>query len=866
MPYRFLTSKEMIIRDFKKAAIITKDGEVSYASLIANILRYAQKMPKREEFSLVDGEKMKAIILSENRVEWIYGFFAIWQNKAIAVPVDATSTVSDVAYIMKDCTPQCIFTSREKEQLAREAIKLSGVDMKVCVFEDMMAEVAADANAAAEEEAATEVLTYESSNDGEICLIIYTSGTTGSPKGVMLSYENLEANIRGVADEVPIFNGNRRTLILLPLHHVLPLMGTVIAPITRGCGVAICPSLSGPDIMATLERGKIAIMVGVPRLWQTLYSGIMKKIDASAVTRALFALCKKVGSRKLSRTIFSAVHKKMGGNLDYCVCGGAALDKEIGDGLRTLGLEVLEGYGMTEMAPIIAFTRPGDYIPGCAGLPLPSVECKIVNGELLCKGKNLMMGYYNRPQETAEVIDKDGFLHTGDLAELDEKGRVYITGRSKEIIVLSNGKNVQPSEIEYKLEKYDQQVKEAAVVQDGDLLRAIIVPQPEWAQGKTDQQQEEMLKREVLEPYNLTVANYKKLMSLMVYHGDLPRTKLDKLQRFKLKELLKNNAAPAAEPANKVAEKASSADNVGGTFAKIKAYIEKEKKIEVLPTHHIETDLAFDSLDMVSLQGFIEDNFNVTINADDMAKFSTIGDMVKKIDETATGEPLSAMADKESMDWHDILTSDTEALQLPKSAFTHPLIAKSFMGFCRMHNSLKVMGKENIPADGPFILAPNHQSFLDGPLAMAGMDWGKISDYYFYATEEHVQGSLRRWFAARHNIILMERRNLKNSILKMAKVLRAGKNLVIFPEGRRTNTGKLGTFKKTFAILSKELNIPIVPVCIRGAYDALPREKTLPGTAHIEIEYLPAIMPEESMTYDELAEKVKEMIKLKVES
>lgn len=830
----------MIIRDFNKAAIITHDGEVSYRQLMGNILSYADMMPKAEQFSLAEGEKMKTLILSENRSEWIYAFFAVWHNEAIAVPVDATSTVHDVAYIMNDCRPQCIFTSREKEQLARDAMREAGVEMTVIVFEDNVPEPRDVAEG-------QEFRFENTSGKVEPCLIIYTSGTTGSPKGVMLSYENLEANIRGVADEVPIFNGNRRTLILLPLHHVLPLMGTAIAPITRGCGVAICPSLSGPDIMDTLKRGEIAIMVGVPRLWQTLYTGIMKKIEASAVTRALFNMCKKAQNRRLSRFVFQAVHKKMGGHLDYCVCGGAALDREIGEGLKTLGLEVLEGYGMTEMAPIIAFTRPGDYIPGCAGLPLPSVECKIVGGELLARGKNLMMGYYNRPEETAEVIDSDGFLHTGDLAEVDEKGRVYLTGRSKEIIVLSNGKNVQPSEIEYKLEKYDSQVKEAAVVQDGDMLRAIIVPQEEWLGTMTDADAEAHLKREVLEPYNLTVANYKKLMNVSIYRGELPRTKLEKLQRYKLKELLEKTPAPA----QKVEEAPTSVENVSGTLATLKAYIEKEKKTEVTAEAHIETDLGFDSLDRVSLQDFIEERFSVSINADDMASYKNIGEIADAIDA------------KKKASAHITQPADAP-LKLPTSAFTHPLISKSFTGFCRLHNSLKVKGKENIPVNGPVIVAPNHQSFLDGPLTMAGMNWGDISNYYFYATEEHVQGSLRRWFAARHNIILMERRNLKNSIQKMAEVLRMGKNLVIFPEGRRTNTGALGDFKKTFAILSQDLNVPILPVCIRGAYDALPRERTMPSTAHIEIEYLPVVQPSEAATPEALAELVRQRINEKL--
>ena len=255
---------------------------------------------------------------------------------------------------------------------------------------------------------------------------------------------------------------------------------------------------------------------------------------------------------------------------------------------------------------------------------------------------------------------------------------------------------------------------------------------------------------------------------------------------------------------------------------------------------------------------------NITINADDMANYKNVGEMADFINENEDeyeneNENEDENEDRNNVSNSSLLTSRS-SITLPKSAFTHPLIAKAFAGFCRMHNGLVVKGTENIPQKGPFILAPNHQSFLDGPLAMAGIKWGDLKNYYFYATEEHVQGSLRRWFAAHHNIILMERRNLKNSIVKMAEVLRAGKNIVIFPEGRRTNTGDLGTFKKTFAILSQELQVPILPVCIRGAYDALPRERTFPSTAHIEIEYLPPVNHDAAQTPEELAEIVKQHI------
>ena len=820
-----------MIKDFNQIAIMAGDKDISYKELINNISAVALNLPIKQTD--------KCIIFSENREEWIYSIFAIWQKRGIAVPVDATSTVSDLAYILNDCKPECLITSPANLATTEAAIKAVGADTKVINLETFGEICRKQVDTSAED--------YQPEMS-DVALICYTSGTTGSPKGVMLSFSNIFANIRGVSEEVKIFTPKRRTMILLPLHHILPLMGTVIAPILKGGGVAICPSLSGPDIMQTLCRGKISIFVGVPRLWQTLYNGIKKKIDEKWITRALFNICKKANNRTLSRFIFKSIRDKMGGNLDYCVSGGASLDLEIGVGLRTLGLDVLEGYGMTETAPIISFTRPGDIIPGCVGLPLPSVECKIVNGELCAKGPNVMMGYYNRPKETADVIDSDGFIHTGDLARLDDKGRVYITGRSKEIIVLSNGKNVQPYEIEFQLEKYDELVKEVAVTEKNDMLWAIIVPQDE----KTT---EEELKTKVIQPYNKTVENYKKIMNITVFNGDLPRTKLDKLQRFKLKEIIDGNVNETRKDEQQATNVASEKESE--TYRILKKYIEDEKKITVNPTDHIETDLAFDSLDRVSLQGFIEQTFGMTINADTMADYKDIRALAEKISQGQTRREI------ENIDWHTILTSEEadDTLQLPTSGASHIIIEDLFKTFFKLYNRMSVKGVENIPANGPFILAPNHQSFLDAPLAMAGVPKSQMGDIYFYATEEHVQGKVRRYLASRHNIILMENKHLKDSILKLSKVLRQGKSIMIFPEGTRTRTGELSKFKKTFAILSKELNVPIVPVRLTGAYRMLKRGTRFIQPCHIQVEYLPPVTPNETLTYDEITEIVKNRIK-----
>lgn len=818
-----------MIKDFQKTAIISGERNVSYKEVLQRIQLFATVTPH--------GKGDITLIIGENREGWIYAFFAVWHNQGVAVPVDASSTQSDILYILNDCSPVAVWVTSSKYANVRAAVEASGKAVKILIIDEFeRAEITEK-----------ELRPYKWAEGGETAIIIYTSGTTGSPKGVMLSYDNLQANIFAVCEEVKIFNDHRRTMILLPVHHVLPLIGTVVAPILTGGGVAICPNISGPDIMETLCRGKIAIFVGVPRLWQTLYQGIMKKVDASPVSRALFALCRKAGSRRLSRIVFSSVRKKMGGEITFCVSGGAALDREVSEGLRTLGLDVLEGYGMTETAPMITFTRPDDIVPGCCGLPLSTVECKIVDGEICVKGPNVMKGYYNREEETRQVIDADGFLHTGDLARFDEKGRVYITGRTKEIIVLSNGKNVQPAEIEYKLETYTDIVKEAAIIQDGDMLRAIIVPQEDFAAGKSDADVEEAVKRCVLEKYNLTVMNYKKVMSVFIYRGELPRTKLEKLQRYKLKDIVSNAQHEENTPS------AADDESLTPEFKVLKSYIEQEKGCRVCRSSHLETDLAFDSLDMVSLQGFVENTFGMRLLTETLTRCPNVGALADIIAEKKT------RVDVEETDWHSILSQHSDTV-LPTASWTYPFMAKICRLFLKRHNALEVLGAENIPDHGPYIMAPNHQSVIDGPMTLCGVRKEQLKDCFFYATEDHVKSRLAKAVAKRNNIILMERKTLKTSILKLADVLRQGRVVVIFPEGSRTHNGKVAAFKKTFAILSKELGVPVVPVTISGAYEALPRGSRLPNRNKVTIQYHKPVMPSPEKTYDMISDEVRNVI------
>lgn len=814
-----------MIKDNNDIAIIAGDRRVSYGELLTKINMFA------ERYRQTVGSR--TIILSENREGWIYALFSIWANKAIAVPVDATSTASDIAYIINDCDPEAIWVSEEKKALAEEALKQTDKRPQILLIDKDTEECTPQGNKAE--------ITY---NDEDTAVIIYTSGTTGSPKGVMLSFDNINANIHAVSVLVPIFQPQLCTMILLPLHHVLPLVGSLVAPLTTDGCVAIAPSMSAADIMSTMQKGKVAILIGVPRLYSTLFKGIKDKIDANIITRWLYKLAALIGSRLFSRLLFGSVRKKMGGAIRYFVCGGAALDKAVGEGLKVLGLDVLEGYGMTEAAPMISFTRPDDIVPGVSGKPLPSCDVEIRDGEVCAKGRNIMKGYYNRPEETADVL-RDGWLYTGDLGEFDSKGRLVITGRKKEIIVLSNGKNVNPAELEFKLESYAAFVKEAGVIQDGDMLRAIIVPQPDFAKGMTEEQMDEQIRQNVLAPYNDSVANYKKIHSFSLYHGELPRTRLEKLQRYKLPKLLSkkeesNDNAPIAEPQT-------------DEYRILKTYINEEKRCKLKPTDHIEYDLAFDSLDKVGLQVFIQNSFGMEITTDQLSKFATIADMADYVADYKT------RVEVEKIDWKKILKEHTN-IRLPDTWFTARIAVVVSKLIFKLYFKLAAKGVDNIP-EGPCIIAPNHQSFLDGLFVMSFMKLRTIKNTYFYAKEQHIKRPFFKFLANHHHVIIMDMSDLKNSIQKMGEALKKEKNLIIFPEGTRTTSGKLGEFKKTFAILSAELEVPIVPVSIKGAFDAMPKGSILPRPRKVQVEFLTPIYPQ-SLSYEKLSNNVYNKIKM----
>ncbi len=289
-------------------------------------------------------------------------------------------------------------------------------------------------------------------------------------------------------------------------------------------------------------------------------------------------------------------------------------------------------------------------------------------------------------------------------------------------------------------------------------------------------------------------------------------------------------------------------------YSILERYVDWAKGIHPRPTDHIERDLAFDSLDRVWLEGFLDMTFGTRINAASLGDYPTLHDLALHVSRTKTRMEVH------KVDWHELLSSPPAPPELPRSTVLYPLAAKLLRLWLGFYHRLRVEGLSNIPKHTPCILAPNHQSYLDGAAVVAGLGWKALRRLYFYATEEHVSTPLLRFVARHSNIVLMERNYLRLSIGKLAEVLREGGSVVIFPEGTRSRTGAVGPFKKTFAILAQELRVPIVPVCLGGAYEAWPRNHVLASPLPIRVSYLPQVMPSDHTTCEELTTLTREAI------
>lgn len=471
---------------------------------------------------VVPGDRIA--LISENRPEWPISYLAITTMGAVAVPLDAMLRREEILPLIEDSEPKLMVCT----QKYTEYVKGTAWESKTVLMEEF------DKLPAAGEKINNDV------KPDSLAAIVYTSGTTGVPKGVMLTHENLISDVINTLKVVKIYP-NDIWLSVLPLHHTFESTCCFLGSFLSGTTVVYAESLKSPAILGNMQDNKITIMCGVPLLYQLFYAGILREVEEKKKTgafRVLFAISAffKLLGLHIGRTLFSMVHKKFGGHIRMFVAGGAAMDIKVLKNFDLMGFPIVQGYGMTEAAPIITCNCLEVNRYGSVGKVVPGITVKIdeKNGEILAKGPNVMQGYYKRQSLTDEVII-DGWLHTGDVGYLDSEGFLYITGRCKDVIVTASGVNVYPEEVEFWLKQIPA-IKEVCIMgakvkegfrQGSEEVVAVIVPN----EGKT----EEEIKAAIAE-LNKKLADYKRVARIIFRKEELPKTRLQKIKRFAIRK------------------------------------------------------------------------------------------------------------------------------------------------------------------------------------------------------------------------------------------------------------------------------------------------------------------------------------------
>ncbi|SNZ15186.1 AMP-binding protein [Hydrogenobacter hydrogenophilus] len=809
------------LRDWGKTALIHRGKSITYKELIDNINSFAYLL------DTAVGERVA--IISENRPEWVYAFYAIWQRGAVAVPIDFMSSPEEIQYILKETEPSAVCFSSTTEQNLLRALQNLSIRPQLLNLDKLSLEVG-------------KLQQFYAWNLNDNALILYTSGTTGEPKGVMLSFKNLLSNIKAI-EKLGIATQRDTTLALLPFHHSYPLMTTMLLPLHIGATVVFIEKLSSEELIKAMKEHAVTILVGVPRLYQLIEKRIRERVEESKLGEVLIKLSGALpkGIRKL---IFWKVHKSFGGHLRFLVSGGAKLPLETALFLDKLGFTILEGYGLTETSPIVSFNPPWKIKLGSVGVPIEEVHVKIAqDGEVMVRGVNVMLGYFKKPEETQRAF-KDGWLLTGDLGYMDQDGYLYITGRKKEIIVLSGGKKVNPEEIENLILTKSDLIKEVGVLEVDGSLHALIFPDFEKLRERGILNMKEYIKWNVIDKVNRELAEWKRITGFKLIDRELPKTRLGKLRRFLLPKLYAS--------AEEIKEESKIDIPSTPEWLALSEFIQRLSGKEPKPSDHIEIDLGLDSLAKVELLSFIETTFGIRLEEEDLVQHSVLYDLLKLISEKKERVQVA------QVDWASIL-KDSPPYRLEH----HPLIFRIgrliLYVFFKLYNRLEVKNLQNLPKP-PFILAANHASYLDGFVLACALPERIAQETYFLGEEGYFKNPLTSLFGRLAHVITVNLdKKLKESLQKTAWALRLGKVVVIFPEGARTRDGKLLPFKKGFAILSRELGIPIVPTALIGTYESMSIKDKLPKPKKIKVVFGEPILPQ-GMSYEEIVQETKTRI------
>jgi len=823
-------------------------------TLHSTIIRSAKSHPDKKAFNFYKGEDWRSItcrefvgmaqaaseclklngarkegrvaILAENRPEWCAFYLGTLMLGAVAVPIDVRLTPPEIRNILEHSEAGAIVFSNVSEQAASEACE--GLDVKLINMDSQSLD------------AVGEVVCEDASED-DVASLLYTSGTTGSPKGVMLTHRNLLADVRAIED-VRLIGPNENVLAALPLHHTYPFMCTFALPLSVGACITFPASLKGPDLIDAVTSTKVTVFVAVPRMLELLRDRIYARLEEMAgnLRGPVLAGVRFMGFLRerlrinLAKLIFG---RWFGRQFRFFACGGARLDPKVMIDMEALGYTVVEGYGLTETSPIVAFNPISHRKPGSVGCAVKGVEIKIDNpdekgvGEVAVRGPMVMKGYFKNPEATESTI-RLGWFYTGDLGRLDDEWYLHITGRAKEVIVLGSGKNIYPEDVE-KLYSTIPLIRELCVLQLNDRLHAVIVPETEY---KVEGDFEEAL-REEIKQRSEDIASYMRLSGYTLSERPLPRTPLGKLRRFIVAEIAqgKSQEKKEADPAL--------ADETSQKVLKCIGRLADEPG-PYRGEDDLELDLGLDSLKRLELVSALEAEFSVKLPESFASEVRSVAEIVAAI---KSGEGAESQ-EEGGAKWGEPSADEKKRAGLVRHAWEWPItvfFTILLKVFFKILFRLEVKGVKNIP-EPPFIITPNHLSNIDGLVVAAAVPLGVFRRLYFQGYFKYFEGPVKSVFARLSHVISIDpTARLRNAMRLSAYVLGAGDGLCIFPEGQRSFDGELGVFKKGIGILSRRGEVPLVPVKIEGTFDTLPRGAVVPRPGKVRITFGEALKPSE---------------------